>query len=278
MTIHHLNCGTLNPRFPRNTQSILYCLLVETRHGLLLVDTGFGVDDCTRPTPFIRTFMSMLGMQPRVEETALGRVRALGYDAADVKHIVLTHMHCDHTGGLRDFSGATVHVYEDEYKEALHPHGVFRRFYEPAHWSHSPDWCIHSAADASDWYGFDSLRIDAMEDSDIRLVLLPGHTRGHCGVAIAEGDGWLLHAGDAAYPFYTADDPLPPFKPLPGYVRKPPRLLEQLLIGEQTARLRALLEVEGARVQIICSNDSVTWSRMRDGMDTGAGARESAAL
>ena len=29
--IVHLNCGTLNPHFPRNTQSILYCLLVETK-------------------------------------------------------------------------------------------------------------------------------------------------------------------------------------------------------------------------------------------------------
>lgn len=54
MAIYHLNCGTLNPLYPRNTQSILYCLLVDTDDGLLLVDSGFGVKDYLNPTPFIR--------------------------------------------------------------------------------------------------------------------------------------------------------------------------------------------------------------------------------
>jgi len=30
-------------------------------------------------------------------------------------------------------------------------------------------------------------------------VRLPGHSRGHCGVAIHTSDGWLLHAGDTYY-------------------------------------------------------------------------------
>ncbi len=29
------------------------------------------------------------------------------------------------------------------------------------------------------------------------MVPLPGHTRGHCGVAVETSDGWLLHCGDA---------------------------------------------------------------------------------
>ncbi len=31
------------------------------------------------------------------------------------------------------------------------------------------------------------------------LVPLFGHTLGHCGVAVRQGDRWLLHAGDAYY-------------------------------------------------------------------------------
>jgi len=30
-------------------------------------------------------------------------------------------------------------------------------------------------------------------------VPLAGHTRGHSGVAVDTGDGWLLHAGDAYF-------------------------------------------------------------------------------
>ncbi|MGL6094838.1 MAG: MBL fold metallo-hydrolase, partial [Fimbriiglobus sp.] len=31
------------------------------------------------------------------------------------------------------------------------------------------------------------------------LVPLFGHTLGHCGVAVRDGDRWLLHVGDAYY-------------------------------------------------------------------------------
>jgi hypothetical protein len=94
MTIHHINCGTLNPLFPPNTQSILYCLLVETNSGLLLVDSGFGVKDYVNPTLFIRVFTRLLGMDMNLDETAVRRVEALGYHRTDVRHIALTHLHC----------------------------------------------------------------------------------------------------------------------------------------------------------------------------------------
>jgi len=40
----HLNCGTLRPTWPR-IEAIVYCLLVPTGDGLLLVDTGLGLQD-----------------------------------------------------------------------------------------------------------------------------------------------------------------------------------------------------------------------------------------
>jgi glyoxylase-like metal-dependent hydrolase (beta-lactamase superfamily II) len=263
MTIHHLNCGTLNPLFPRNCQSVLYCLLVETSNGLLLVDSGFGVEDYTNPTPFIRVFVKLLGMDKNLEETAVRRVEALGFDRTDVKHIALTHLHCDHTGGLRDFPHSQVHVFSDEYDAAMQPKGLLKRFYEPTHWGYSPDWRIHGRAKMTDWFGFDSIRIDEIDDPEVCFVPLPGHTKGHCGVAIADGDGWLLHAGDSTYPFYQDSDPLPPIKPLPPYVKNPPRFLEGLIVGNQTPKLRSLLSKNAPQLRIICSNDSITYSRFK---------------
>ena len=55
MQIHHLNCGTIHPYWPR-IDNIVYCLLVETTDGLLLVDTGFGAQDFTHPTQIAKTF------------------------------------------------------------------------------------------------------------------------------------------------------------------------------------------------------------------------------
>ena len=79
MKIHHLNCGTMFPRFPGGTQSILYCLLMETSDGLMLVDTGFGTQDYENPAWFTKLFIASLNMPCSLEETAAYQIERLGY-------------------------------------------------------------------------------------------------------------------------------------------------------------------------------------------------------
>lgn len=261
MKIYHLICGTMYPRFPRGTQSILYCLLVETNDGLLFVDTGFGIQDYENPSWFTRIFISSLGIPRSLEETAACQVEKLGYTRNDVKHIVMTHLHSDHSGGMRDFPNAKVHVHTLELEATRNPKGFKERFYEPAHWSHNPDWVIHDHRNTLEWFGFHSIRIQEGMSPDIRLIPLHGHTRGHCGVAIETSTGWLFHCGDATYPFYQDNEPAAPFKPLPFYVMSPPKWLERSLIGGNTPYLRKLHEKQGDNIRFICSNDSITFSR-----------------
>ena len=46
MKVHHLNCGTMNmPTAPM----VSHVLLIETDNGLVLVDSGYGTDDCADP-------------------------------------------------------------------------------------------------------------------------------------------------------------------------------------------------------------------------------------
>jgi len=61
MKIHHLNCGSLRGRFPR-VEAIVYCLLIETAYGLVLVDTGLGPQDYLNPSPLLLFFMSWVGV------------------------------------------------------------------------------------------------------------------------------------------------------------------------------------------------------------------------
>jgi glyoxylase-like metal-dependent hydrolase (beta-lactamase superfamily II) len=249
------------PLYPRGTQSILYCLLLETNDGLLLVDSGYGVQDYEKPTLFTRVFIASLGMPRLLEETAVYQVESLGYSRSDVRHIVMTHLHSDHTGGMRDFPEAQIHVHRLEY-EAIHsPKGIKERFYEREHWAHGPNWVVHEKEEDQSWFGFNNIRIQEGLAPDVRLIPLHGHTRGHCGVAVQTSEGWILHCGDATYPFYHENDPIPPFKPLPFYVMSPPKWLERSLVGENTPRLKALNEKHGDEIQFICSNDSITYSR-----------------
>lgn len=52
-------------------------------------------------------------------QTWLGRpadcVKAVGVAPAEIRHVVLTHLHYDHAGTLEDFPGATFHLQEREY-------------------------------------------------------------------------------------------------------------------------------------------------------------------
>jgi len=266
MKIHHLNCGTMFPRYPRGTQSISYCLLVETNDGLLLVDTGYGIQDYTTPSGFTRMFILSLGIPRSLEETAAYQVEKLGYSRGDVRHIVMTHLHSDHAGGLRDFPNAQVHVHRLEYEAVRSPKGFKELFYDAAQWSHGPKWVVHEKEQKEDWFGFKNLRVQEGLDPDVRLIPLHGHSRGHCGVAVQTSTGWLLHCGDATYPFYTENKPAGPFKPLPFYVMSPPKWLEKSLLGENTPRLKELHQQYGANIQMICSNDIITYSRKRRDM------------
>ncbi len=191
MKIHHLNCGSMTPHF-LNVNTIVYCLLVETSQGLVLIDTGFGSRDYTNPTLKIRFFLHFMGVPKLQEETALAQVQNLGFQPGDVKHIIQTHLHIDHAGGLVDFPWAKVHVYKDEYLSIQDPKGIMEFAYVQTHWEHQPNWAVHELS-GEDWFGFDAVRILESPEADFYLVPLPGHTRGHCGVAIGKPGNWLLH-------------------------------------------------------------------------------------
>lgn len=242
-------------------QGITYCLLVETNDGLALVDTGFGLNDYHRPTRLMRLFTWLIGTPCDPEETAVRQVTRLGFAAADVRNIVLTHLHLDHAGGLPDFPEAQVHVLRVEYEAAMRPRGLIERAYDRAHWAHGPRWVLHEDCDG-EWFGFDCIHIMEGLAPEMLLVPLPGHTRGHCGVAIATPQGWLFHCGDAASPFHRAVDPhqlgdaCQSLNSLPDWI---PRRL----IGPHVPRLRALIRDHGDLVTVISGHDIYSLARYR---------------
>ncbi len=124
-------------------------------------------------------------------------MRALGHDPADVRHVLVTHLDLDHAGGLGDFPNATVHVHVTELAAARSITRETRLRYRPAQWAHGPRWAEHDAVAGEAWFGFPRVRL--LEDVGVEVAMIPlhGHSAGHAGFAIADGDRWLLHAGDA---------------------------------------------------------------------------------
>jgi glyoxylase-like metal-dependent hydrolase (beta-lactamase superfamily II) len=210
MRIHHLSCGSLCPHGGSliggeggplsRAEVICHCLLIESSDGLVLVDTGFGGGDARNPAQLGQPFRALLSPRPRYEETALAQVEALGFAAADVRHIVATHLDPDHAGGLPDFPAAEVHVLAAELAAARNPGLRDRSRYRRAHLAHGPRWVEHrSEAGGERWLGFESVRILPGLDVEVALVPLIGHSLGHAGVAVNGDGGWLLHCGDSYF-------------------------------------------------------------------------------
>jgi glyoxylase-like metal-dependent hydrolase (beta-lactamase superfamily II) len=270
MRVHHLNCGTDCPfggaLFDGRSKGALghlvcHCLLIETdSSGLVLVDTGYGLRDVRDPFPRIsRPFAAMLNIRLREEETALRQIERLGYSARDVRHIVITHLDFDHAGGIEDFPGAAVHLTRTEL-ETFHSQRqgfVMRERYRPMQVDEVRNWKTYDPA-GEPWFGFDAVRQLEGLPPEILLVPLRGHTYGHAGVAIAGGDGWLLHAGDAY--FYRDEMRRPDRRCTPG-LRAYQTLMEvdrQARLGNQ-ARLRELSCDAAAGVRMICAHDVVEY-------------------
>jgi glyoxylase-like metal-dependent hydrolase (beta-lactamase superfamily II) len=49
------------------------------------------------------------------------------------------------------------------------------------------------------WFGFQAVRDLKGLPPEILMIPMPGHSRGHCAVAVEGEKGWLLHAGDAYF-------------------------------------------------------------------------------
>jgi glyoxylase-like metal-dependent hydrolase (beta-lactamase superfamily II) len=221
MKVHHLNLCTMCPFGGRLVsgghrslfeagEMVAHVLLVETpRDGLVLVDTGMGLDDVRAPIRRLGPgFVAFARPQLREEDTALRQVERLGFSRSDVRHIVVTHLDPDHAGGLPDFPAAKVHVHAREHAAAMRPPTFGeRRRYRAVQLAHGPSWELHDEGGES-WFGFTGLRVIT---DDVLLVPLHGHTRGHSAVAVRVddpvGSDWLLHCGDAYFFHLEKEDP-----------------------------------------------------------------------
>lgn len=180
------------PRLP------ISCYAIEHPDGVIVVDTGessHANDPGYQPWwhPFTRTSERRW---VRPDEEVGPQLRALGHEPADVRRVVMTHMHGDHAGGLSHFPNAEILMSAREAKLAMARTGPTNGYLN----GHYPDWLEPTRLefDRDPWEGFEA-SVALTEDGAVRLIPTPGHTLGHLSVVVDQGDHLVLISGDAAY-------------------------------------------------------------------------------
>ncbi len=159
-------------------------LLVRTRDGLALVDTGCG-------DRFDERSREIFAVDPEV--TLLAALHEAGVAPAEITHVVLTHLHFDHAAGAviqRDgglhalFPGAVHVVQRGEWEDARKGVSIMRSSYAPA-----------------DLEALGGVRWELAEGDgpvlpQLSVQVTGGHTRHHQAVWVHGGHRRLLFPGD----------------------------------------------------------------------------------
>jgi len=205
---------------PRGDVARSPCLAYAVRHpsaGTILIDTGMHPDASTNLGKDFGGPMSLVFRNMRPADRPFDeQLRALAIEPGSVERVIMTHLHVDHTSGMRLLPKAEFTCSRAEWAAARERFAAAKGYVG----HHLPPESRIRLVDFTrdgERYGAFTKTIDLVGDGSIRLVSTPGHTVGHMSVLLRLAERrQVLVVGDAAYtlrnireeilPMLTAND------------------------------------------------------------------------
>jgi glyoxylase-like metal-dependent hydrolase (beta-lactamase superfamily II) len=193
---------------------IIAFLVEHPSLGVVLIDSGLHPSIAVDKKQNVGRFFSATvarywEMEP--SQALPDQLRERGIEPSDVKLIVMTHLHLDHTSGMVQFPDATFVFSRQEWEKANEQRS-WRNGYVPKHFDHAFDYRLidFDQPDVGSFAGF-GRSFDLLGDGSIRVAFTPGHTMGHMSVILRGAEREVLATGDAAYTTHAVKTGHKPF-------------------------------------------------------------------
>jgi N-acyl homoserine lactone hydrolase len=184
--------------FPR--MPMLCALAYHSERGPILIDAPFGHEGPSNAGDVLGAGLRLAGWRFEDAWSMVPRVEQLGFRTSEIHHILMTHLHWDHTGGMKELGHARFHVARSEWEFALDkpPMAALRAGYQVDDFR-----AMQNRVELFDDplpVAEDADGVDLFGDGTICAVGLPGHSIGHVGYRLRLADGRRVFlVGDAAF-------------------------------------------------------------------------------
>jgi N-acyl homoserine lactone hydrolase len=218
--------------------------LLKHPKGIVVIDGGSAIEAAIDKRAYWGAVVDAYDPIMDVRNTCVEQCRSVGVRPEDVRYVVQSHLHLDHTGAVGRFPNAEHIVQRLEYEYAF-----------------SPDWFSAGAyirADFDrpgiDWRflgGEYTDNFDLFGDGSCRMIFTPGHSPGHQSFLITlPNTGAVLLAIDAAYTLDHWEN-----RALPGLV------CSAVDATHSVAKLRKVASDTGA--MLVTGHDPDLWKSFR---------------
>ncbi|MFY7670421.1 MBL fold metallo-hydrolase [Tenacibaculum sp. MEBiC06402] len=176
----------------------VYTFLIEHPEGVFLIDTGI-TSDVKKKAHFKNIdvvsryyFTNQMLFDVRVEEEIHNQLHTIGLKTEVIDKVILTHLHVDHTSGLKYFPSNEILVNQKEWDTM---DSSFPKLF--------PKNQIFSKVKMADSFeNFNNAHF-VTDAKDLIMIETPGHTRGHCSIILKINENqFIVFGGDVAYNEY----------------------------------------------------------------------------
>jgi len=180
--------------------------VITHSEGVVLVDTGQDRASVTDPDYFPRGIVGRLyarlaRFSVGPEDTVTAGLAALGHSPDNVHTAVITHLHQDHIGGLRELRTARIVVSELEWAQLSSPLALLDGIMKDHIQLPGLNWSPLTPPRVADPTIFPFTHaVDLFEDGSLLVLPTPGHTPGSLSVLLRQpGMPPMLFVGDLTY-------------------------------------------------------------------------------